>query len=230
MSENLLPCPFCGCKEIVFFEFDTGDNPPTEDDYMIQCSNDECFCSIDSVSSKEWLTKRWNRRAGGFIDEHKYDSLKYNTLFKTEWIESEYDGKSRLRATGPIGNCGITLSLGGGRTFGKTYEMKKKMEEDMGSIKQEMEAATLCVFCGQKCARGVNLDASQMRLWKGSEWDCGHLECYIDYAVSESIRKATVNYMLKPADETFLAWVKPPKEKPFEEKVEITNNIEGEKE
>lgn len=53
---KLLPCPFCGCKDVSFFRYRTDRGY----EYQIECH--ECFNGTCQCESKELAVKRWNTR------------------------------------------------------------------------------------------------------------------------------------------------------------------------
>ena len=57
---ELLPCPFCGGVEVVYFRY----KHLTEDRYGIMCS--DCMATIDPGWAQQKFTVQamWNRRAG----------------------------------------------------------------------------------------------------------------------------------------------------------------------
>lgn len=77
MTEELLPCPFCGGN--VLSKYLDGNNPGN--DYWIHC--DRCGGSCGMQDSKEEAIKAWNtRRAERSQPKVKWPDEKYSTALK----------------------------------------------------------------------------------------------------------------------------------------------------
>lgn len=62
VSNELLPCPFCGCAPIIV-EYGGNNANSTRDDWYITCTNPNCVADGGNVySGKETAINAWNTR------------------------------------------------------------------------------------------------------------------------------------------------------------------------
>ena len=58
---HLDPCPFCGRKDPVYIQYETGADPR----WQVFCLGEECGACVDTGYSQQrrHVAKKWNRRA-----------------------------------------------------------------------------------------------------------------------------------------------------------------------
>ena len=74
-QENLLPCPFCGCRNIhVSADHNTGYKAIGV--HFCYCTNPECLSRVfQPDNSREAAIKAWNNRNDGIAYENVFDAI-----------------------------------------------------------------------------------------------------------------------------------------------------------
>lgn len=88
LSEDLLPCPFCGTDAEIIHR---GTNNPMDNNWTVGCQSSDCFIGVDGVDwylPKAVAVKWWNTRKEPQeqIDEElcEYLAELYQTLLKQQ--------------------------------------------------------------------------------------------------------------------------------------------------
>ena len=93
MTEELLPCPFCGGEAKII------DNVRINRNYCVECSNKSCrFISSDYMTIKEWNTRYQPKYKRVDLDKEKIadpvtkDHLSYSKIYNEalDVIKSKY--------------------------------------------------------------------------------------------------------------------------------------------
>ena len=75
MSKELLPCPFCGCKDVQFWEADNEMN--RFQIVCMQCFNGTDICVSEKVTIEKWNTRKPIDRIVEQLTERQYEESGY---------------------------------------------------------------------------------------------------------------------------------------------------------
>ena len=88
MSEELLPCPFCGCEAQPVPEVDEEYQPTGR--YSILCMNPDCFTESKYRDTLELAIEKWNRRTEPSIEQVETDMIAIQPdVYLVNWNESQ---------------------------------------------------------------------------------------------------------------------------------------------